>query len=559
MAQTDRTKPTTFRRLVFSLSVRSTLIPILVFVSVFLFAYDVYSQHVLTQRNRTACETCGSRLEQTCSSYTGYLEHLAQTELVEDVLSGKQGKEVLYEDFYRFLNAQEYRGTFYLLNEKKSLIASLNNGESNISVGSVQRLADRCEINGLQPISEKSTIAISFASNERSRGYTMILPVVREDKAIGFLAYRFYEKGLNDFLRPEGQEYYVLTDRNGGIIASNMDPKADALDRFLPRIDERSQCHLEDSTYNIAKREIPNAGLVFYTLSSPVVFLSPEALLLVLLTLAVAGLCYFFYSRSLAKRITEPVDRLLDATQQLKTGNLTPTESFTDLEEFQQLFDEYNDAIGQLDRLMETQQNLKLHQLEAQFNPHFLYNVLETLKYTIATDTEAAQDIVLRLSHLMRYAASPAQRDVTLGEDMVYIEDYLALQKQRFLDRLSYRIEVDEDAKSARVFRLLLQPIVENSIKYGYILQQNIAIDIRCRVEGEDLVLSVADNGGGMSRERLAQVQQSLESGVNDTGCLGLYNTHQMIRLRCGPSYGLTLENRDGEGLTVNVRMPYGR
>ncbi|MBR3395154.1 MAG: histidine kinase, partial [Firmicutes bacterium] len=245
--------------------------------------------------------------------------------------------------------------------------------------------------------------------------------------------------------------------------------------------------------------------------------------------------------------------------QQLKTGDFAPTESLTNLEEFRQLFDEYNGAIEQLDKLMEAQQSLKIRQLEAQFNPHFLYNVLETLKYTIATDTEAAQDIVLRLSHLMRYAAKPAEQEVALGDDMVYIEDYLALQKQRFLDRLSYTLNVSEDARDAKIFRLLLQPLVENSIKYGYVAKQRIHVDVDCRTEGSDLLMAVTDDGGGMTEERLAEVQKALDEGESGGESLGLFNTHQMIRLKYGAPYGLSFENRPGEGLTVKVRMPYKR
>ena len=142
---------------------------------------------------------------------------------------------------------------------------------------------------------------------------------------------------------------------------------------------------------------------------------------------------------------------------------------------------------------------------------------------------------------------------------MVYIEDYLALQKQRFLDRLSYRLNVSEEAKDAKIFRLLLQPLVENAIKYGYVAKQRIEVDVDCRIEGGDLRMTVSDNGGGMDPQRLAEVQKALDEGVNPGESLGLFNTHQMIRLKHGAPYGLSFENRPGEGLTVKVRMPYKR
>lgn len=559
MSRTNDRKPTTFRRLVFQLSIRNMLVPVLVFVSVFLLGYNAYTQHVLVKRNAEACAEGSRRLQAVCRSYTGYLEGLALSDMTEGVLTGQTGMENLYGDFYRFLNTQPYRGTFYLLDADRELLMSLNSGESTASINAVRRLATRSEQDGYAVTAEKSIISISYTSQERTRAYTAVMPVLWGGKSEGYLAYRFYEKGLIDFLNAGGSQAFVLTDRNGGIIATNLDGSEDALDRFLPQISGEYNCTIGEDDYYIARKAVAGTSLELYTLSRQIFFINGGTLLMTAVILGLLALSYLVYSRSLAKRMTEPVDELLEAIQQLKTGDFAPTESLTNLKEFRELFGEYNDAIRQLDKLMETQQNLKIRQLEAQFNPHFLYNVLETLKYTIATDTEAAQDIVLRLSHLMRYAAKPAEQEVALGDDMVYIEDYLALQKQRFLDRLSYRLNVSEEAKDAKIFRLLLQPLVENAIKYGYVAKQRIEVDVDCRIEDGDLRMTVSDNGGGMDPQRLAEVQKALDEGVNPGESLGLFNTHQMIRLKHGAPYGLSFENRPGEGLTVKVRMPYKR
>ena len=559
MSRTNDRKPTTFRRLVFQLSIRNMLVPVLVFVSVFLLGYNAYTQHVLVKRNAEACAEGSRRLQAVCRSYPGYLEGLALSDMTEGVLTGQTGMENLYGDFYRFLNTQPYRGTFYLLDADRELLMSLNSGESTASINAVRRLATRSEQDGYAVTAEKSIISISYTSQERTRAYTAVMPVLRGGKSEGYLAYRFYEKGLIDFLNAGGSQAFVLTDRNGGIIATNLDGSEDALDRFLPQISGEYNCTIGEDDYYIAREAVSGTTLELYTLSRQISFLNAGTMLMTAFILGVLILSYLAYSQSLAKRMTDPVDELLEAIQQLKTGDFAPTESLTNLKEFRELFGEYNDAIRQLDKLMETQQNLKIRQLEAQFNPHFLYNVLETLKYTIATDTEAAQDIVLRLSHLMRYAAKPAEQEVALGDDMVYIEDYLALQKQRFLDRLSYRLNVSEEAKDAKIFRLLLQPLVENAIKYGYVAKQRIEVDVDCRIEDGDLRMTVSDNGGGMDPQRLAEVQKALDEGVNPGESLGLFNTHQMIRLKHGAPYGLSFENRPGEGLTVKVRMPYKR
>ncbi len=560
MSRTNEKKPTTFRRLVLRLSFRNTLVPILVFVSVFLLGYNAYTQHVLVKRNADHCTAASRRMEALCRSYMDYLEGLAQSDLVDGPLLDGSGKEDLYADFYRFLNGQPYRGTFYLLDEDRDLLLSLSGDESGTSINSVRRLAARSEQDGYKAAEEKTIISISYTSNERLRAYTVAMPVLRDGEAEGYLAYRFYEQGLIEFLNAgRSPGLFVLTDRNGGIIAANLDAAEDALDRFLPQISGEYNCTIGDEDFYIARQTVAGTTLELYTLSRQIFFINGGTLLMTAVILGLLVLSYLVYSQSLAKRMTEPVDELLEAIQQLKTGDFAPTESLTNLEEFRQLFDEYNGAIEQLDKLMEAQQSLKIRQLEAQFNPHFLYNVLETLKYTIATDTEAAQDIVLRLSHLMRYAAKPAEQEVALGDDMVYIEDYLALQKQRFLDRLSYTLNVSEDARDAKIFRLLLQPLVENSIKYGYVTKQRIHVDVDCRTEGSDLLMAVTDDGGGMTEERLAEVQKALDEGESGGESLGLFNTHQMIRLKYGAPYGLSFENRPGEGLTVKVRMPYKR
>ena len=197
-------------------------------------------------------------------------------------------------------------------------------------------------------------------------------------------------------------------------------------------------------------------------------------------------------------------------------------------------------------RLMEA----RLKTLEAELQPHFLFNTLHAISTLVHTNPDAADRMISRLSDLLRltFDRSGAAR-VPLQEEIEFLQKYLEIEQTRFQDRLTVRYDVDPDTLDAEVPRLILQPIVENAIKHGVSPRTGLGlVAVASRREGESLWLEVRDNGVGLSGTARSQ----LRSGV------GLSNTRD--RLECLYGEAQRLEFSEAEtGLTVRLRIPFSR
>jgi LytS/YehU family sensor histidine kinase len=193
-------------------------------------------------------------------------------------------------------------------------------------------------------------------------------------------------------------------------------------------------------------------------------------------------------------------------------------------------------------RLAEAQlQNLRL-----QLQPHFLFNALNTISSVMHEDVSRADSMLAQLSDLLRRTLQLSHsQEIPLKDELSLLQLYIAIMEQRFGEELTVGFEVDPDLSEVLVPQLILQPLVENSIRYGRGSHTSkLDIHIRASQDHSDLMLSVRDNGPGIS---------NLEDGLWRTG-IGLSNTEQRLASLYGESQRMFLENT--EGLTVTIRVP---
>ena len=173
----------------------------------------------------------------------------------------------------------------------------------------------------------------------------------------------------------------------------------------------------------------------------------------------------------------------------------------------------------------------ELKQLEMQFNPHFLYNTLATVRYLVKLDPDGAVRTVVSLSELLRYSLNSENSYVELAEDLKYIENYLAILETRFGSKFSFDIVVSDDCMDAVIPKLIVQPVIENAVKYGFEGVPSMRISVRAekaassgaQYSGENqLLLTISDTGSGMDEETLKQVQSLLSTPENATNHNGL-------------------------------------
>ena len=197
--------------------------------------------------------------------------------------------------------------------------------------------------------------------------------------------------------------------------------------------------------------------------------------------------------------------------------------------------------------------------LQLQINPHFLYNTLQTLDICIQAGTMDRfdlSDMIHDLSNILKYALSDPRETVSLSEEIKYLRDYAAIQKFRFGNRFVIYYEIEEDCLSCSVFRMMLQPLVENSMVHGLNgLKERGYIWVSAARNGDSVRLSVRDSGLGMTEEE----RQALLRRVYDAEgrSIGLKNLNSRLVLRYGQESRLQIESAPGKGTHVYFDIPY--
>ena len=269
------------------------------------------------------------------------------------------------------------------------------------------------------------------------------------------------------------------------------------------------------------------------------------------------------YSVRITRRITEPISALSRKAQRFGAGQFDIPPVRTDIAELQTLDRNFDKMAGQINALMEKQisdqrqlHRAELELLQAQINPHFLYNTLDSI--AILAECQREEDVVTMvtsLSTFFRNSLSGGQDIISLRAELAQAHSYLEIQQIRYSDILTYRIDVPEDMQDCRVPKLILQPLIENALYHGIKNRRGRGeISITGEISGGRLLLRVRDNGAGMDAEQL-RLLQSHAYQEHHSG-LGLKNVDQRIRLYCGEEYGLSFESAPGQGTTVTVTLP---
>ena len=233
--------------------------------------------------------------------------------------------------------------------------------------------------------------------------------------------------------------------------------------------------------------------------------------------------------------------------------------------EVQELSESFSHMVVKIQHLMETVRreeiNLRkteLKALQAQINPHFLYNTLDSIAWMCeqGRNDEAVQ-MVNALAQLFRISISRGHELIPIRSELRHAESYLKIQKHRYKNQFSYRFDVDESCLDFLCNKITLQPIIENAIYHGINgLVDEGEIVITLRADGSDVVFTVADNGVGMEAE---QIQAILRKERSDHTGIGIKNVNDRLKIYFGEGYGITIDSEPDVGTTVTIRMPQVR
>lgn len=235
------------------------------------------------------------------------------------------------------------------------------------------------------------------------------------------------------------------------------------------------------------------------------------------------------------------------------------------------LMDSYAAYKTRKDNVQILNKQTELTALQSQINPHFLYNTLETIRgQALIDDNIEIAKMVEALSAFFRYSISRKGNLVTLRDELVNIENYMLIQRYRFNNRFSLEVIVDEEDEQAYDFlipRLIIQPVVENAIFHG--LEEKLEggkVTIEVIVTDQNLILTISDNGKGMDRDKLKELNLRIQSNdeeledsknrnTRNTG-IALSNIHKRIQLLFGDEYGVNVYSTAGQGTDVEITIP---
>ena len=288
---------------------------------------------------------------------------------------------------------------------------------------------------------------------------------------------------------------------------------------------------------------------------------------LIILAAALAIVFLLRYSIRLSRSITAPLEELCRRAERVDAGDLTVQEPVpseireirTLSEGMEQMIGRLDDQMGEIRRRQESLRRTELALLQAQINPHFLYNTMDTIIWLIEADKQQeAVEMVANLSSFFRHSLSKGEDVITLAEEERHVRSYLQIQHARYQDIMEYILDIDPGLHDAMLPKLTLQPLVENALYHGIKLKRaKGTIRITATLADGCVLLRVEDNGVGITPQRLAQLRDAMER--QERVGFGLSAVNQRLRLQFGPEYGLCLDSEEGQGTTVTARIPYVR
>ncbi|WP_144554454.1 sensor histidine kinase [Bacillus sp. X1(2014)] len=390
----------------------------------------------------------------------------------------------------------------------------------------------------------------------------------------GYLLISIYRNYLQfvdlDETKSENQ-YSILLNQNSKVILSNYNRPLEPIIK-----NEAPTLSLNNQEYMMTKQTSNETGWTMVILT-PVKALTKGISVLrsVIIISGIIGFIIFLISSLfLSTFITRPIIKLTRTMQQASAGSLTMNPSVTTVNEINELNSTYNQLVKETNHLIKmvyqkeiTRSRSELKALQAQINPHFLFNTLDALKWTLEDkDEEELAEFVVAMSNLFRYTITK-QNDgdwVSIKEEIQHIENYMEIMKMRFGDHLKWKLNMHAETGRVKIPKLLIQPLVENAVLHGAgntMKPCTISVTIQPTADQEYLQILVEDDGPGIHSEKLDSIKQAIQSGgiISKRGNgMAISNVHKRLELYYPDRLrsGLTIMSEVNIGTTVSFVIP---
>lgn len=394
-----------------------------------------------------------------------------------------------------------------------------------------------------------------------------ISSAVNYSEIVGAVILKIPESTITDILRDGStteHAYSYILDSFGQVLCCSDEncgqsglPEMEAVEEAVRSGKESAWA---DNLIRAARISYTGWTLVQVTPESDVLVLMTGYVRSLVLSLLIFIIVCIFVTSFISSLLTKRIVLLSNSMRNYKLALQNPPAYISDGDDIDHLIESYNTMMREINELarknLETGKKLsetELALLYSQINPHFLFNTLDVLHWMIIKkEDEKAEQAVNNLIRFYKISLSDGKAVISLAEELVHVRSYVEIQNLRFSQTIRLEVEVEEELKAVLLPRITLQPIVENSVLHGIRgkLNQEGVIRISAFRRGEDAVITVWDNGVGISPENLMQLY-SRKIGY------GMKNINERIRLQFGDRYGLTIDSVVNEFTQIRITVPY--
>lgn len=362
----------------------------------------------------------------------------------------------------------------------------------------------------------------------------------------------------------------VLLLDDGQILTSSSPDRAEQLSGSLPAAfaDGWTEVNTSLGRFHVQSMILEDCG---WTLAAALprddIFRTSRELrleMLVVVLLLTAAACFLAYrlSHSIARRLY----RLNDTMHAVEHGDVSARVEPQGRDEIGQLMRSFSNMMTRIDTLMDEKleqgqqiKALELKALQAQINPHFLYNSLDLINCTaIASNVPQISRMVNALARFYRLSLSRGREVIPLSDELKHAQLYVEIQNMRFENRVQVKWEIEPGVEQCSIIKIVLQPIIENAVIHGIFEREDKAgcLRIAAHRQQDDLIITVEDNGVGMDEATRVANFSADASSANTKGGYGVRNINARLHLAYGPEYGLFCESEIGRGTCVTIRIP---
>ncbi len=394
---------------------------------------------------------------------------------------------------------------------------------------------------------------------------------------------KYFNNLLSSYKASPGTSIYILGEDNSIILKSDSaSEKSEGYLKALKSADKFQSLYTTNSStrrdtvngqslvISASKMDTLNWKIISFTNLNEINADQNNLNQIVIVLLSVCMAVALFTAFLLSKSISRPIVKLVKSMATVRENNFKINLEYRKKDEFGYLIGQYKLMIEQIkqliDQLFTSESNkqkaelkakdAELRALQAQINPHFLYNTLDSINlYAVKHNVPVISEMISSLSNFFRYGLCKGKPIITIEEEIKHMESYLEIQNMRYRQKLKYSVNIPAEIRKHRIVKLVLQPLVENAIFHGF---QNSnrewLLNITADTDNENIVIKVEDNGEGADVDKLNRM---LDSADNEAESFGVFNVHERLKTTFGAGFGLHYVKNTGYGITVEVLIPY--